>query len=84
MAWATRRNISPTGYRPEFPAYTQKILQPGKDQSEHLFALTRCARWHPGQVPFFKPIDPTETIIESNATWGRRTGLSEPAEDHRW
>lgn len=22
------------------------------------------------QVPFFQPIDPTEEVIESNATWG--------------
>ena len=26
------------------------------------------------RVPFFKPIDPTEEVIESNNTWGTSTG----------
>ncbi len=30
------------------------------------------------QVPFFKPIDPTESVIESNSTWGGGGGFLVP------
>ena len=61
--------------RPEFLAYTQEDIynQCKWIQSGALVrnsALDCRSGGTRVQVPFFKPIDPTETIIESNSTWG--------------
>ena len=61
--------------RPEFLAYTQEDIynQCKWIQSGALVRNSALDCREGGtrvQVPFFKPIDPTETIIESNATWG--------------
>ena len=61
--------------RPEFLAYTQEDIynQCKWIQSGALVRNSALDCREGGtrvQVPFFKPIDPLETIIESNATWG--------------
>ncbi|MGI9460589.1 MAG: hypothetical protein ACR2NF_11365, partial [Pirellulales bacterium] len=61
--------------RPEFLAYTQEDIynQCKWIQSGALVrnsALDCRSGGTRVQVPFFKPIDPLETIIESNSTWG--------------
>ena len=61
--------------RPEFLAYTQEDIynQCKWIQSGALVrnsALDCRSGGTRVQVPFFKPIDPTETIIESNSAWG--------------
>jgi len=61
--------------RPEFLAYTQEDIynQCKWIQSGALVrnsALDCRSGGTRVQVPFFKPIDPAETIIESNSTWG--------------
>ena len=61
--------------RPEFLAYTQEDIynQCKWIQSGALVRNSALDCREGGtrvQVPFFKPIDPLETIIESNAAWG--------------
>ena len=61
--------------RPEFLAYTQEDIynQCKWIQSGALVRNSALDCREGGtrvQVPFFKPIDPLETIIESNSTWG--------------
>ena len=61
--------------RPEFLAYTQEDIynQCKWIQSGAVVRNTALDCRDGGvrvQVPFFKPINPVETIIESNATWG--------------
>ena len=61
--------------RPEFLAYTSEdIYNQCKWIQSGAVVRNSALDCREGgtrvQVPFFKPIDPTETIIESNATWG--------------
>ena len=61
--------------RPEFLAYTQEdIYNQCKWIQSGAVVRNSALDCREGgtrvQVPFFKPIDPLETIIESNATWG--------------
>jgi hypothetical protein len=61
--------------RPEFLAYTQEdIYNQCKWIQSGAVVRNSALDCRDGgvrvQVPFFKPIDPTETIIESNNTWG--------------
>ena len=61
--------------RPEFLAYTQEdIYNQCKWIQSGAVVRNSALDCREGgtrvQVPFFKPIDPIETIIESNATWG--------------
>lgn len=61
--------------RPEFLAYTQEDIynQCKWIQSGAVVRNTALDCRDGGvrvQVPFFKPINPVETIIQSNATWG--------------
>ena len=61
--------------RPEFLAYTQEdIYNQCKWIQSGAVVRNSALDCRDGgvrvQVPFFKPINPVETIIESNATWG--------------
>ena len=61
--------------RPEFLAYTQEdIYNQCKWIQSGAVVRNSALDCRDGgvrvQVPFYKPIDPTETIIESNSTWG--------------
>ena len=73
--YAGGTNLSDLVTRPEFLAYQRediynncKWIQSGAVVRNS--ALDARAGGVQVQVPFFKPIDPTEVVIEDNSTWG--------------